>query len=59
MTTSSIYVVDMSTTSQHGSREAEIEYDQDLHAFLCGLEADSSLFLPDATAGTPDRAGRP
>jgi hypothetical protein len=33
----------MSTTASEVSREGEIECDHDLHAFLCGLEADSSL----------------
>jgi hypothetical protein len=28
-------------------RQGEIECDHDLHAFLCGLEADSSLFQPE------------
>jgi Histone methylation protein DOT1 len=39
-----VTVVDMSTTTGAVSREGEIECDHDLHAFLCGLEADSSLF---------------
>jgi hypothetical protein len=39
-------VVDMSTTASAVSRLGEIECDHDLHAFLCGLEADSSLFRP-------------
>jgi hypothetical protein len=39
-------VVDMSTTVSVKSREGEIGCDHDLHGFLCGLEADSSLFLP-------------
>ena len=37
----------MSTSAIADSRESEIEYDHDLHAFLCGLEADPSLFLPE------------
>jgi hypothetical protein len=37
----------MSTTTSGVSREGEIECDHDLHAFLCGLEADSSLFQPE------------
>jgi hypothetical protein len=40
-------VVDMSTIASAVSREDEIECDHDLHAFLCGLEADPSLFLPE------------
>src|SRR3984893_666411 len=36
----------MSTTTSAVSRLGEIECDNDLHAFLCGLEADSSLFQP-------------
>jgi Histone methylation protein DOT1 len=40
-------VVDMSTMPTGAPRENEIECDTDLHAFLCALEADSSLFLPD------------
>jgi hypothetical protein len=39
-------VVDMSTTVSVKSREGEIGCDHDLHGFLCGLEADSSLFQP-------------
>jgi hypothetical protein len=39
-------MVDMSTTASAVSRLGEIECDHDLHAFLCGLEADSSLFQP-------------
>jgi hypothetical protein len=42
-----VTVVDMSTTTSAVSHEGEIECDHDLHAFLRGLEADSSLFLPD------------
>ena len=34
----------MSTTVSAVSRLSEIECDHDLHAFLCGLEGDSSLF---------------
>jgi hypothetical protein len=37
----------MSTISDTVSREGEIECDHDLHAFLCGLESDPSLFRPD------------
>ena len=37
----------MSTTAGAVSREDEVECDYDLHAFLCGLEADSSLFQPE------------
>jgi hypothetical protein len=37
----------MSTTVSAVSREGEIECDHDLHDFLCGLEADSSLFQPE------------
>jgi hypothetical protein len=37
----------MSTTIAEVSCEGEIECDHDLHAFLCGLEADSSLFQPE------------
>src|ERR1700688_114512 len=37
----------MSTTISAVSRLGEIECDHDLHAFLCGLEADSSLFQPE------------
>jgi hypothetical protein len=37
----------MSTTASAVSREDEIECDHDLHAFLCGLEADSALFQPE------------
>ena len=40
-------VVDMSTATSAVSREGEIECDHDPHAFLCGLEADSSLFQPE------------
>ena len=36
----------MSTTAGGVSRESEVECGRDLHAFLCGLEADSSLFQP-------------
>jgi hypothetical protein len=36
----------MSTTINGVSREGEIECGHDLHAFLYGLEADSSLFQP-------------
>jgi hypothetical protein len=34
----------MSTIASAVSRRGEIECDHDLHAFLCGLEVDSSLF---------------
>src|ERR1700730_13561922 len=34
----------MSTIASAVSRGGEIECDHDLHAFLCGLEGDSSLF---------------
>jgi hypothetical protein len=37
----------MSTITSAVSREGEIECDHDLHALLCGLEADSSLFQPE------------
>jgi hypothetical protein len=37
-------VVDMSTIASAISRESERECDRDLHAFLCGLEVDPSLF---------------
>ena len=37
----------MSTTISAVSREGEIECNHDLHAFLCDLEADSSLFQPE------------
>ena len=37
----------MSTTAGAVSREDEVECNHDLHAFLCGLEADSSLFQPE------------
>src|SRR3984957_2724743 len=37
----------MSTIVSDASHEDEIEYDHDLHAFLCGLEADSSLLHPE------------
>jgi hypothetical protein len=40
-------VVDVSTTTTGVPREDEIECHTDLHAFLCGLEADSSLFQPE------------
>jgi hypothetical protein len=40
-------VVDMLTTASAVSHEGEIECEHDLHAFLCGLEADSSLFQPE------------
>jgi hypothetical protein len=36
----------MSTTARALSCEGEIDSDHDPHAFLCGLEADSSLFQP-------------
>ena len=36
----------MSTIVSAVLGQGEIEFDHDLHAFLCGLEADSSLFLP-------------
>jgi hypothetical protein len=36
----------MSTTMSMFSSEREIECDRDLHALLCGLEADVSLFQP-------------
>src|SRR6202000_1444220 len=39
-------MVDMSTIARTVSCECEIESDHDLHAFLCGLEGNSSLFLP-------------
>ena len=39
-------LVDMSTTASADSRESEIEYGQDLQAFLCCLEANSFLFQP-------------
>lgn len=37
----------MSTIVSADSREREIDYDRDLHAFLCGLEAHPSLFQPE------------
>jgi hypothetical protein len=37
----------MSTIVSAVSREGEIECDHDLHAFLCGLEADSFLYRPE------------
>src|ERR1700733_12873525 len=37
-------MVDMSTILSAVARQNEIECDRDLHAFLCGLEVDSSLF---------------
>jgi Histone methylation protein DOT1 len=37
----------MSTITSADSLEGEIECDHDLHAFLCGLEANSSLFQPE------------
>lgn len=37
----------MSTSASAVSRQVEIECGHDLHAFLCGLEADSSLFQPE------------
>ena len=37
----------MSTTTTSVPREDQIECYTDLHAFLCALEADSSLLLPD------------
>ena len=40
-------MVDMSTIVSDASQEGEIECDHDLHAFLCGLEADSSLLHPE------------
>jgi hypothetical protein len=40
-------VVDMSTIASATSRASEIGCDHDLHALLCGLEADSSLFRPE------------
>ncbi len=39
-------LVDMSTTASADPRETEIEYGHDLHAFLCGLEANSFLLQP-------------
>ena len=39
-------MVDMSTMVSADSREGEIECGQGLHAFLCDLEANSSLFQP-------------
>jgi len=36
----------MSTTTCAVARDGEIECDHDLHASLCGLETDSSLFQP-------------
>jgi hypothetical protein len=36
----------MSTIVNAASREDEFECDYDLHALLCGLKANSSLFLP-------------
>jgi hypothetical protein len=39
-------VVDVSTIVSAVLGQGEIEFDHDLHAFLCGLEADSSLFMP-------------
>ena len=53
----------MSTTAGAVSREDEVECNHDLHAFLCGLEADSSLFQPErlrerliALDGTPNKS---
>jgi Histone methylation protein DOT1 len=40
-------MVDMSTIVSDASPEGEIECDHDLHAFLCGLEADPSLLHPE------------
>jgi hypothetical protein len=40
-------MVDMSTWISAVSRKEEIECVHDLHAFLCGLETDSSLFQPE------------
>jgi hypothetical protein len=37
----------MSTTTTDVSRGDELEFHADLHALLCGVEADSSLFLAD------------
>src|SRR5580704_12358199 len=37
----------MSTTACAVSRPGEIECDHDLHAFLCRLEDDCSLFQPE------------
>jgi hypothetical protein len=37
----------MSTTASAVSCQGEIECDRDLHAFLCGLEDDCSLFQPE------------
>ena len=37
----------MSTIASADSREGEIGCGHDLHAFLCGLEANSSLFRPE------------
>jgi Histone methylation protein DOT1 len=39
-------VVDMSTIVNMDLHESELECSYDPHAFLCGLEADSSLFQP-------------
>ena len=41
----------MSTTTSGVSLEDEIEYHTGLQAFLCALEADSSLFLPGQLRG--------
>jgi hypothetical protein len=40
-------IVDVSTTSTGVQLKDEIECHTDLQAFLCVLEADFSLFLPD------------
>jgi Histone methylation protein DOT1 len=40
-------MVDMSTIAGALSRQSEIECGHDLHAFLCGLEDDLSLFQPE------------
>lgn len=40
-------VVDVSTIRSVISHEHEIERNHDRHTFLCGLEADSSLFQPE------------
>jgi hypothetical protein len=40
-------VVDMSTTASADSRVGEIECDHELRTFIHGLEASSSLFLPE------------
>jgi hypothetical protein len=40
-------VVDVSTSTSTVPRQNEIECSRDLHAFLCVMESDSSLFLPE------------